>query len=127
MAIGINVSICLSDIDKGRISVGNNGKKYLNISGFVNNDKSIMKNGTMTNNNGFVSHEQTEQERKDKTLTPIVGNVAVFWDDSNTFKTRKDDQQPQPASTSAGPDYSAGNDFDSDDIPFNCHLKNSII
>jgi hypothetical protein len=121
MAIGINVSICVSDIDKSRISVGSNGKKYLNISGFLNNEKSTMKNGAVTNNNGFVSHEQTQQEREAKTLTSIVGNVAVFWDDSNTFNTRKDEQQQgyqqQPASQSAGPNYGQANDLDQE-IPF---------
>jgi hypothetical protein len=110
MSIGINVSINVKDIDKARLVAAQNGKTYLNMTAWVNNEKG------QYGDNGFISHEQTKEERESKTNTPILGNVSVFWDDSQTFQTRKEEQVPQAAPRVAPP--MAGLDNLDEDLPF---------
>lgn len=89
MAIGLNISINVKDIDKARLVAHQNGKTYLNMTAFVNNEKG------QYGDNGFISHAQSKEERDTKSQTPILGNVTVFWDDSNTFQTQQQQQAPQ--------------------------------
>lgn len=109
MSIGINISIDLTKIDKSKIVEAKNGKKYLNMTAFINNEKG------QYGDNGMITHAQTKEEREAKLKPQILGNATVFWDDAGVFQTQRDQQ---PAATNAGPDYSAGNDFDDSDIPF---------
>jgi hypothetical protein len=73
MAKLINASICLTDIEKGRIQIGKNGKKYLNISISVNDEKDKFDNDVQ------ISHSQTKEEREKKDKRIYLGNGKVVW------------------------------------------------
>lgn len=106
MAIGINISVDVTAIDKSKIVEAKNGKKYLNMTAFVRNEKG------QYGDNGMVTHSQTKEEREQNVRAPILGNVSVFWDDSNQFQTQQAEVNNKPAA----PAY-AGDDMD-DTIPF---------
>jgi hypothetical protein len=44
----IDLSICLSDIDKTAITTASNGKKYLNVQVSVSTERKFEKNASMT-------------------------------------------------------------------------------
>jgi len=99
MKVGISVRIDVTKIDKSKLYQGAKGN-YLDMTTFVDLD-----NKDEYENNGFISHSQTKEERasgSDKGR--ILGNVKVFWTDGQ--------QQGVPQQSLASND-----DFD-DDIPF---------
>lgn len=101
MKVGINVRIDVTKIDKARLYKGAKGT-YLDLTTFVDTD-----NKDQYDNNGFVSHSQTKEEREAGEKTPILGNVKVFYTDSSAPQnTAKVQQVMQEA------------DFLEDDIPF---------
>ena len=101
MKVGINVRIDVTKIDKARLYKGAKGT-YLDLTTFVDTD-----NKDQYDNNGFVSHSQTKEEREAGEKTPILGNVKVFYTDANAPQnTAKVQQVMQEA------------DFLEDDIPF---------
>lgn len=61
------------------------------------------------------------QDGSDQYTTEIVCNEMTMLDSKSSSGGSSQGQysnQPQPAASSAGPDYGAGNDFDDSDIPF---------
>lgn len=64
-----NGSICLSDIPKDKITVSEkNGKKYLNINIWVNDDKD------QYGNIGSINVSQSKEEREAGTKKVYIGN-----------------------------------------------------
>lgn len=102
MKVGISVKIDVTKIDKSRLFKGEKGT-YLDLTTFVDLD-----NKDQYENNGFIAHSQTKMERESKTNTPIVGNVRVFYTDSQLPAK----EQPQATNQPRQEDG-----FD-DDIPF---------
>ena len=101
MKVGINVRIDVTKIEKARLYKGAKGT-YLDMTTFVDID-----NKDQYDNNGFISHSQTKEEREAGEKTPILGNVKVFYTDGSAPQnTAKVQQVMQEA------------DFLEDDIPF---------
>lgn len=74
--IGITISIDVTKLDKDRLFVGKKGT-YLNLTTFVALDK---QDFDQYGNAGFVTQEQSKQERESKSKLPILGNVKIFFD-----------------------------------------------
>jgi len=73
MKIGISVRLDVTKIDKARLYKGEKGT-YLDLTTFVDTDAK-----DEYENNGFISHSQTKEEREAKAeFPPILGNVKVF-------------------------------------------------
>jgi hypothetical protein len=102
MKVGIELRIDVSKIEKERLYKGKKGT-YLTMITFIDTEEKDKHE-----NNGFISHKATEEERANKQYTPILGNAKVFYTDSQDSMARKPVTQQQPASMG---------DFD-DDIPF---------
>jgi len=101
MKVGINVRIDVTKIEKARLYKGAKGT-YLDMTTFVDID-----NKDQYDNNGFISHSQTKEEREAGQKTPILGNVKVFYTDGDAPQnTAKVQQVMQEA------------DLLEDDIPF---------
>lgn len=64
----LNASICLDAIDYNRVTVAKNGKKYLNLSIVVNDEKDKYDNDVS------ISHSQTKEEREAKVGKQYLGN-----------------------------------------------------
>lgn len=96
--LGVEIKIDVTKIEKARLFQGKKGQ-YLTMTTFIDTD-----NKDQYDNNGFISHKQTQEESAAKTNTPILGNVKVFWSDS----------APQPQVTQVANNM---DNFD-DDIPF---------
>ncbi len=76
MKIGISVRLDVTKIDKARLYKGEKGT-YLDLTTFVDTDAK-----DEYENNGFISHSQTKEEREAKAeFPPILGNVKVFYTD----------------------------------------------
>ncbi len=99
--IGINLKINVSNIEKERLFVGEKGK-YLNATCFIDLDEA-----DQYGYHGMITQNVSKEEREAGARGPILGNVSIFWRDS--------DSAPQPARPEA-PSQS-GDDFD-DDLPF---------
>jgi hypothetical protein len=84
MAKLINISICLTDIEKGRIQVAKNGKKYLGVTLSVNDDKDQYGNDVQ------LYHTQTKEERDAKAKRAYLGNGRVIWSSDATVAAAKE-------------------------------------
>ena len=72
MSTFYNGSICLTDIPKDKITTSEkNGKKYLNINVWVNDEQDQF------GNIASVSISQTQQEREAKTKRTYIGNLKA--------------------------------------------------
>jgi hypothetical protein len=70
MAQLLTGSICLTDIPKDKITTSEkNGKKYLNIAIWVNDEKDTY------GNDGSIQVQQTKDEREAKAPRTYIGNV----------------------------------------------------
>lgn len=107
--LGVSVRIDVSKIDKSRLFKGAKGT-YLDLTTFIDTE-----NEGKFGDHGFISQSLSKEEREQQVQTPILGNVKVFYTGDSSQQ-----QQPQPASPSAGPDYGAqgGADYLDDAIPF---------
>jgi hypothetical protein len=89
----INLSICLTDIPKDKITTGKNGKKYLSL------DIIAKKEVDQYGKDLAVALGQTADERRDKVDAVWLGNGKSFvWEDKNATPT------PAPKANSA-PSY----------------------
>lgn len=68
----INISICLDKIDKSKVTVGKDGKKYLNLT--ISKNRETDKFG----NTHTVAHSQSKEEREAKVNRVFVGNGKEF-------------------------------------------------
>jgi len=113
MKLGLSIKIDVSKIEKARLFKGEKGT-YLDLTTFIDTDE-LDQYG----NNGFISQSVSKEERAQKVLTPILGNVKVFYNDSTGATHQNTPQPPQGSSQYGG---SAGQtpdpEFDDSDIPF---------
>lgn len=102
--IGVSLSIDVTAIKKEHINNHANGKKYLDMTVFI--DPSVEDN--------YGNHGMIVQNWKDapKGGTPILGNAKVFWKDPSQAVSNP--AQPQAPQQPAPPSM---DDF-SDDVPF---------
>ena len=109
----ISLSLCLSDIDKTKITEGKNGKKYLSVTASINDEPN------QWGQNASLYHSQSKEEREDKADRAWLGNGKVVWTDGTINAIDKDgnvvggiqqvpQQQAQPAASAEG----------DDDLPF---------
>lgn len=99
MKVGIEVRIDVTKIEKAKLYKGEKGT-YLTMTTFVDLDSK-----DEYGNNGFIARKKDKDEHENP---PILGNVKVFWTDSNQQQPQQ--QQRQPANIPQ-------DDFDSQ-IPF---------
>jgi ABC-type Fe3+-citrate transport system substrate-binding protein len=95
------ISICLSDLPKEKMTVGKNGKKYINL--VVDKRKEADQYG----NTHTVYVNQTKEEREAKENKTYVGNGKeyLFNSQQSTPQNTLQQSQPQPSN-------------DGDDLPF---------
>ena len=105
MKVGIGLKIDVTKIERSRIFEGEKGK-YVDLQAFVDLDEK-----DKYDNNGFISHSPTKEERESKAKTPICGNVRVFWREDGV---PADLRPKEPAPTG----YPEANSSINDDIPF---------
>lgn len=86
MSAIISFSICLDDIDKGKVVTANNGKRYLNLTASVNEE-------TRYGNNVGISHSQTKEEREAKEAKKYLGNGRVVWTDGGISVAERDQEK----------------------------------
>ena len=108
MKIGVEVSIDVTKIEKARLYQGQKGK-YLTMTTFIDIDQ-VDQYG----NNGFIAHKKGQEEQ---TNAPILGNVKVFWSDSQQSQQAPQQQQTARQQTNAAVQQNAAVPFD-DDVPF---------
>jgi len=113
MKIGVEISIDVTKIEKARLYQGKKGK-YINLTTFIDTEE-VDK----FDNNGFISHKQTKEEREAKTKTTIVGNCKVFYKEG-AQQSYDNNQARKPAPRQNQNNQDGGHDsFDDNlDIPF---------
>lgn len=94
------ISLCLSDLPKGKITEGSNGKKYISL--VVDNRREKDKFG----NDVTVYVNQTKEEREAKTDKVYVGNGKTY-----TFENKQQTSAPVKAT-------SRYDDDSEDSLPF---------
>jgi hypothetical protein len=85
MKVGLNVRINVSKIDKSKLYKGEKGV-YLNMTTFVDLDQE-----DEYGNNGFISMEQSKEQRDAGEQSVILGNVKKFWSDGATASAPQSD------------------------------------
>jgi hypothetical protein len=105
MKVGINISIDVTKIDKTKLYNGKNGT-YLNLTTFVDTDKK-----DQYENNGFISHSVSKEEREAGQKGRIVGNCKVFYSTGRS-------EAPTPLADGGQRTSQAAEVEESDDIPF---------
>lgn len=85
MKVGLNVRINVSRIDKSKLYKGEKGV-YLNMTTFVDLDQE-----DDYGNNGFISMEQSKEQRDAGEQSVILGNVKKFWSDGATASVPQSD------------------------------------
>jgi len=85
MKVGLNVRINVSRIDKSKLYKGEKGV-YLNMTTFVDLDQE-----DEYGNNGFISMEQSKEQRDAGEQSVILGNVKKFWSDGATASVPQSD------------------------------------
>ena len=85
MIVGLNVRINVSKIDKSKLYKGAKGV-YLNMTTFVDLDEE-----DEYGNNGFISMEQSKEQRDAGEQSVILGNVKKFWSDGATASVPQSD------------------------------------
>ncbi len=85
MKVGLNVRINVSRIDKSKLYKGEKGV-YLNMTTFVDLDQE-----DEYGNNGFISMEQSKEQRDAGEQSVILGNVKKFWVDGATASAPQSD------------------------------------
>jgi len=83
MKLGLSIKLDVTKIDKARLFQGAKGT-YLDLTTFIDLDQL-----DQYENNGFISQSVSKEERDNRVQTPILGNVKVFFNDSQAR------QQPQ--------------------------------
>lgn len=115
MKLGLNIKIDVTKIDKSRLFKGEKGT-YLDLTTFVDVDTK-----DQYENNGFISQSVSKEERAADVKTPILGNVKVF------FKDSENPRAAEPAREAAIGDRAPNNFGDLEDIPFNRYEFKAIV
>lgn len=98
MKLGLSIKIDVTKIDKTRLFQGQKGI-YLDLTTFID-----LENLDQYDNNGFISQETSKEERQNNVQTPILGNVKVFYNDSQNSQAR---QQPTHTQSQAPSGFQA--------------------
>ncbi len=85
--IGVNLSICLTDIPKELITKAKNGKSYVNLTSFIASEKG------QYGDNGGVTLPQTKEQRDAKDKKVYVGNAKLFWSNGEGLVVESEPQQ----------------------------------
>lgn len=101
MATFITASICLSDIPKDHIKIGNNGKKYLSVVIAENREPD------MYGNTHFIAVSQTKEERDAKQKRVYLGNGKAYQPQSPAAVTPEAVESMRPMT-----------EVEADDLPF---------
>jgi hypothetical protein len=117
MKFGVSIKLDVTKIDKSRLFTGEKGT-YLDLTTFIEVDEK-----DQYGNSGFVTQEQTKEEKDAGVKLPILGNSKVFWKGESNQQRKQgyDDgivganRALAPAPQAAEP---AGGDPFADDIPF---------
>ena len=107
MKIGLSVKLDVKKIDKARLFEGEKGT-YLDLTTFIDLDE-LDQYG----NNGFIAQSVSKEEREQGVKGNILGNVKVFFNDTNPQQQHPNTPQPPK---SKQPVIDQNNDFG--DIPF---------
>ena len=99
MAGIIKTSINLTAIPKDKIIVGKKGK-YIPVAITINDEPDQF------NNQGYVTADQTREERESKAAKTYLGNVKVVWTNGQNVDTapRDGNSAPAPAPAAAEED-----------------------
>lgn len=97
----ISASICLSKIDKEKITTGKDGNKYLNLTISVNDEKNQFDQDVS------ICHEQSKEERERKDKRVYLGNGKIVWR-----------SQPNVAAPSTTTETPVSYSNKKDDLPF---------
>ena len=116
MKIGISVKLDVTKIDKERLFKGEKGT-YLDATTFIDLDE-LDQYG----NNGFIAQSVSKEEREQGVKGNILGNVKVFFNDTNPQQQHPNTTQPPQGRSPAPP----VNDFD-DDLPFDFYERKSVV
>ena len=110
--IGITLNIDVTKIDKTRLYAGHKGT-YLDLTTFID-----LVPENEYGNHGFVTQSMTKEEREEKVRLPILGNVRLIYQDSETSQSNvtniqanynpEQEKKPEPEPEPLG----------DDDIPF---------
>lgn len=86
MAKLIEVSLCLSKLDKSQITTGKDGvTKYINLTVSVNDEADQYGKDVQ------VWNKQTKEQSQSKEKKTYCGNGKVFWDSNGKLSATKDD------------------------------------
>jgi len=77
MKVGLSIKLDVTKIDKERLFEGAKGT-YLDLTTFIDTAEQ-----DQYENNGFVSQSTSSEEREQGVKTPILGNVKVFFTESD--------------------------------------------
>lgn len=71
--VGFNIGICIDDIPKEYIKKAKNGKRYLNLNGFLSDESDKFEQ------NGSVTLPQTKEQMQAKERKVYVGNLKLYY------------------------------------------------
>lgn len=83
-----NGSICVSDIDKSKLTQAKNGKLYLSVDIWLNDQADTY------GNTGSISIRQSKEEREAKTKKVYIGNMKPVEKSNNTPSAQAIDPLP---------------------------------
>jgi len=81
-------SICVSDIDKSKLTQAKNGKLYLSVDIWINDQADNY------GNTGSISIRQSKEEREAKTKKVYIGNLKPVEKSNNTPSAQAIDPLP---------------------------------
>jgi hypothetical protein len=81
-------SICVSDIDKSKLTQAKNGKLYLSVDIWINDQADNY------GNTGSISIRQSKEEREAKTKKTYIGNFKPVEKSNNTPSAQAIDPLP---------------------------------
>lgn len=102
MKIRANFSINIDKLEENRLFAGKKGN-YYNFTSLIDLDSQ-----GQYNDNGFIAHDVSKEERDQGIKGAIVGNVKVVWKEN-------EGQSHAPPNTPQS-DFMGG--YDDDEIPF---------
>ena len=112
MKAGISIKIDVTKIDKSKIFVTQDGKKYVDLTVFVDDSKE-----DRFGYHGMVTQSVTKEEKAQGIQAPILGNGKVFWKQEEQQQQAWDQTRQAPQQPAPQPQQNF-NKPPSDDLPF---------
>ena len=94
--VGVRIKLNVSQIDKARLFKGNKGV-YLDATVFIDLDQK-----DQYDNNGMITQDISKEEKANGVQGNILGNVQVFWSDSQQAQQQGGFQQQQAPQQQGG-------------------------